>query len=175
MNDSTRTRQLQHHHITSHHTRRHGDKLITEVSDLTLLLCVLSLRSCEAFGHRVDSRVGKKHVKINKTKPEQEMRIVLNKDNRDTANISKSCYKPSLTTNDEPKPATNKQRRHAGANAASLLAQSPSQAAQPLCGRYAHLNAAAQTACGKEQMSVCLKTLLMLHEKPVDRQNDYGN
>ncbi|KAA0708570.1 hypothetical protein E1301_Tti005813 [Triplophysa tibetana] len=37
------------------------------------------------------------------------MRIVLNKDNRDTANISKSCYKPSLTTNDEPKPATNKQ------------------------------------------------------------------
>lgn len=59
----------------------------------------------DAFAHRVDSSVGNKSIKINKSTQilRKRGRIVLNKD---TANISKTC---SLTTHDETKPATNKQ------------------------------------------------------------------
>ncbi|KAA0708982.1 Proline-rich nuclear receptor coactivator 1 [Triplophysa tibetana] len=171
----------------------------------------------EAFGHRVDSSVGNKAVKMNRSKQILSNRetIVLNKDNRD-----KTCYKPSLTPHDETKLATNSRKQkdvtepshlslnlndgrwHRNAPDNTGLAKthesvtcrekmkvcsvpsfeaekiyagakfikppSPSVLPKPPShwrGEHVCQDAAAQTACSKE-MSVCLKTLLKLHEKP---------
>ncbi|XP_018982090.1 proline-rich nuclear receptor coactivator 1 isoform X2 [Cyprinus carpio] len=71
----------------------------------------------DAFGHRVESSVENKTVKISRSKQailKKRGRNVHNTPNKASGNINKSSFKPPLTTNEElkpaqSKPATNKQ------------------------------------------------------------------
>lgn len=71
----------------------------------------------DAFGHRVESSVENKAVKISRSKQailKKRGRNVHNTPNKASGNINKSSFKPPLTTNEElkpaqSKPATNKQ------------------------------------------------------------------
>nr|XP_055041649.1 proline-rich nuclear receptor coactivator 1 [Misgurnus anguillicaudatus] len=67
----------------------------------------------DAFGHRVESSVGNIAVKVNISKAvilRKRGRNLRSKDNKATANISKTSYKPTITQ-DETKPANNKQSK----------------------------------------------------------------
>ncbi|XP_016398100.1 proline-rich nuclear receptor coactivator 2-like isoform X1 [Sinocyclocheilus rhinocerous] len=72
----------------------------------------------DAFGHRVESSVENKAVKISRSKQallKKRGRNVHNKPNKASGNINKSSFKPPLTTHEElkpaqSKPATNKQQ-----------------------------------------------------------------
>ncbi|XP_058612676.1 proline-rich nuclear receptor coactivator 1 isoform X2 [Onychostoma macrolepis] len=71
----------------------------------------------DAFGHRVESSVENKAVKISRSKQallKKRGRNVHNKPNKASGNINKSSFKPPITTHEElkpaqTKPATNKQ------------------------------------------------------------------
>lgn len=67
----------------------------------------------DAFGHRVESSVGNISVKVNISKAvilRKRGRNLRSKDNKATANISKTSYKPTISQ-DETKPANNKQSK----------------------------------------------------------------
>lgn len=73
----------------------------------------------DAFGHRVDSSVENKAMKISRSKQallKKRGRNVHSKHNKASANINKSSFKSPLTTHEElrpahSKPATNKQKK----------------------------------------------------------------
>lgn len=65
----------------------------------------------DAFGHRVESSVENKTVKISRSKQallKKRGRNDHNKPNKASGNINKSSFKPPLTTHEEPKPAQSK-------------------------------------------------------------------
>ncbi|KAL0163744.1 hypothetical protein M9458_039497, partial [Cirrhinus mrigala] len=66
----------------------------------------------DAFGHRVESSVKNKAVKISRSKQallkKRGHRNVHSKPNKATGNINKSSCKSPLATHDEPKPAQSK-------------------------------------------------------------------